>query len=144
YAERLASGELDTLEGEEGEALSGAFLGEQLRALVMRAWEEGELQRILALPWGIGAVVRQTAAGAARGPAGVFFATRTRAMAGAPDGYRYWRYVEFQSDGLAEADLPILRRIDPQGTTSGELEGVDLEQLWHRAVDDIVDRHNER
>src|SRR5206468_6999645 len=59
YAGRLEAGELEALESEDDEALSVAFLGEQLRALVMRAFEEGELQRILAMPWGIGAVVRQ-------------------------------------------------------------------------------------
>jgi hypothetical protein len=37
YAERLEAGKLDELEPEEDEALSGAFLGEQLRALVARA-----------------------------------------------------------------------------------------------------------
>jgi hypothetical protein len=50
YAERLASGEIDALEASEDDEVAGAFLGEELRALVMRAFEEGELQRILALP----------------------------------------------------------------------------------------------
>ena len=48
YARRLESGEIDALEAEDDEAVSGAFLGEQLRAIVMRAFEEGELQRIRA------------------------------------------------------------------------------------------------
>jgi hypothetical protein len=76
--------------------VAGAFLGEQLHAEMMRAFEEGELQRILALPWGIGAIIRQTAATVGRSRAGVFFATRTRAMPGAPDGYRYWRFLEHE------------------------------------------------
>ncbi|MEX2211239.1 MAG: helicase-related protein [Gaiellaceae bacterium] len=141
YAERLEAGELEALEAEDEEALSGAFLGEQLRALVMRAFEEGELQRILALPWGIGAVVRQTPAAAARGRAGVFFATRTRP----PDDYRYWRFVELGDDGeLLDSELPILRRIDPTGLPEAELGEVDLESAWLRAVEDIVRVHNER
>ena len=144
YAERLAAGELDELDDEEDGSLSGAFLGEQLRALVLRAFEEGELQRVRALPWGIGAVVRQTTATASRGPAGVFFATRTRRMAGAPDGYRYWRYVELGEGELVDADLPILRRIDPQGATPADLGDVDLEGAWARAAGDIVSTHNQR
>ncbi len=140
YAERLEAGELDVLEAEDDEALTGAFLGEQLRALVMRAFEEGELQRILELPWGIGAVVRQTPALAARGRAGVFFATRTK-----PDDYRYWRFVELGEEGeLLDSELPILRRIDPEGLPEAELEDVDLEAAWRRAVEDIVRVHNER
>jgi Helicase conserved C-terminal domain len=140
YAERLEAGDLDTIEAEDEEALSGAFLGEQLRAMVMRAFEEGELQRILELPWGIGAVVRQTLATAQRGSPGVFFATRTR-----PEGYRYWRFVEFGEAGeLVDSELPILRRIDPNGLPEAELEGVDLEAAWRRAIEDIVRMHNER
>jgi len=143
YAEHLAAGELDELEDDDDGALSGAFLGEQLRAFVLRAFEEGELQRVRALPWGIGAVVRQTSATAGRGGAGVFFATRTPRMDGAPDGYRYWRYVEFEGE-LVDGDLPILRRIDPQGTTVAELAEVDLEEAWRHAAADIVRVHNER
>jgi superfamily II DNA or RNA helicase len=148
YAERLAAGELQALEDEEDEALSGAFLGEQLRALVLRALEEGELQRVRALPWGIGAVIRQTPATARRGRPGIFFATRTRQMVGAESGYRYWRYVELEpeesSDGLVDSDLQMLRRIEPQGTVPADLAGVDLEYAWQRAVADIVARHNDR
>jgi superfamily II DNA or RNA helicase len=140
YAERLEAGELDALVEEEEEALSGAFLGEELRALVLRAFEEGELQRVRALPWGIGAVVRQTPEAAARGRAGVFFATRTK-----PDGYRYWRFVELGEEGeLVDSELPILRRIDPEGLPAESVEGVDLEAAWRRAVEDIVRVHNER
>lgn len=139
YAERLEAGDLEALEGEDEEALSGAFLGEQLRALVMRAFEEGELARLLALPWGIGAVVRQDAALAARGGPGVFFATRTRA------GDRYWRFVELGEDGeVLDSELPILRRIDPAGLPVAELGDLDLDGLWRRAVEDIVQVHNER
>lgn len=135
YAERLEAGELDALEVDNVEALSGAFLGEELRALVLRAFDEGELQRVRALPWGIGAVVR-----AREGKGGVFFAMRTR-----QDDYRYWRFVELGEDGdLLDSELPILRRIDPTGLAETELEGVDLEAAWGRAVEDVVRVHNER
>lgn len=139
YAERLEAGDLHALETEDEEALTGAFLGEELRALVLRAFEEGELQRIRALPWG-GAVVRQTPAAAARGRAGVFFATRTK-----PDDYRYWRFVEFGDEGgVLDSELPMLRRIDPTGLPEAGLGDVDLEGAWRRAVEDIVRVHNER
>jgi hypothetical protein len=106
----------------------------------MRAFEEGELQRILALPWGIGAVVRQTPATATRGRPGVFFATRTR-----PDGYRYWRFVELgDAADLIDSELPILRRIDPGGLPEGDLGKVEIEAAWRLAVADIVRVHNER
>jgi superfamily II DNA or RNA helicase len=137
YAERLAAGDLDLLE-EEGEAhLSGAFLGEELRARVRRAVEEGELTRLRRLPWGIGAVFRQATDGASGGPPGVFFATRTK------HGDRYWRYVELDGD-LTDSDLEMLRRIDPGGSSAGEFEGVDLEGAWQQAAEDIVAEHNRR
>jgi hypothetical protein len=140
YAEKLEAGDLDSVETEDEEALSGAFLGEHLRALVMRAFEEGELQRILGLPWGIGAVVRQTSTAAARGKAGVFFATRTK-----PENYRYWRFVAFGDEAeLLDTELPILQRIDPAGLPHAELGDVDLEGAWRRTVDDIIRVHNER
>jgi len=148
YAERLVEGD-PSLAAEDGdEALSGAFLGEELRARVFRAQREGELRRIAALPWGIGAVFRQTREGRSRGPAGVFFATRTRPMVSAQRGYRYWRYVELEplegADGLLDSDLEMLRRIDPEGSAQGELEGLDLEGAWRRAAEDIVEEHNRR
>ncbi len=146
FADRLAAGDPGLLD-EDGDAeLSGAFLGEELRARLVRARLEGELARIEALPWGIGAVLRQTPAGRARGRPGVFFATRTRPMPGAPDGYRYWRYVETgpEPDGVLDSDLELLRRIDPEGGVQAELEGIDLEAAWKRACEDIVAEHNRR
>src|SRR5205823_474294 len=72
-------------------------------------------------------------------------ATRTRPMPGAPDGYRYWRFVELAVAGdLLDSELPILRRIDPQGLPEAELGEIDVESAWRRAVDDIVRTHNER
>ena len=82
--------------------------------MIDRALAEGEVERVLRLPWGIGACFRQTATRTLAGPPGVFFATRTPPMAGAPDGYRYWRYVELRGEFVAN-DLEILRRIDPTG-----------------------------
>lgn len=117
--------------------MSGAFLGEELRARVQRVVEEGELTRVRALPWGIGSVFHQTARGASVGRPGVFFATRTKT------GDRYWRYVEF-GDDLIDSDLEMLRRIDPEGSRAGTLEQVDLEAAWRRASADIVAEHNRR
>ncbi len=137
YAERLAEGDLDLLE-DEGEArLSGAFLGEELRARVRRAVEEGELARLRALPWGIGAVFEQVQGGASAGAPGVFFATRTKS------GERYWRYVELEG-GLVDSDLEMLRRIDPTGSAARELADLDLEALWRQAAADIIAEHNRR
>jgi superfamily II DNA or RNA helicase len=137
YAERLAEGELDELE-EEGESpLSGAFLGEELRARVRRAIEEGELERLRSLPWGIGAAFRQAPGGASRGEPGVFFAVRTKS------GDRYWRYVEAGGHVIA-ADLEIIRRIDPRGSAGSAVEGIDLESAWRVASADIVAEHNRR
>ena len=142
YAERLAEGDEELLD--EPEDTSGAFIGEELRRMIDRALAEGEVERILRLPWGIGACFRQTSTGRSEGPPGVFFATRTPAMPDAPDGYRYWRYVELPGDALISTDLEILRRIDPQGGEPAELEGLDLEHAWQLAADDIVTAHNAR
>lgn len=137
YAERLAGGELDLIENEGESSLSGAFLGEELRARVRRAVEEGELARLRSLPWGIGAVFHQTAGGASAGAPGVFFATRTK------HGERYWRYVELDGQ-LLDSDLEMLRRIDPKGSRAAVLEGIDLEGAWQQAAASIVAEHNRR
>jgi hypothetical protein len=145
YAERLAEGDIDLLmEDGEGE-LSGAFLGEELRARLFRAQLEGELERLRALPWGIGAAFRQASGGRSRGAPGVFFAVRTKPMRGAPDGFRYWRYVESTEAGaIADSDLEMLRRIDPGGSRVASLEGVDVEAAWRLASESIVTEHNRR
>ena len=144
YAERLASGDDGLLD--EAESESGAFVGEQLRRIIDRAFREGEAQRILHLPWGIGACFRQRVAGRSLGPPGVFFAIRTPALTGDVDGRRYWRYVELPDGELESNDLEILRRIDPTG---GEpmpdgLGEIDLEAAWQRAAADVVESHNRR
>jgi hypothetical protein len=147
YAARLADGEIDLTEEEVGGGeLSGAFLGEELRARLARARDEGELERLRRLPWGIGAVVRAPA-NASTGAAGVFFAARTRKMAGAAEGHRYWRWVPWDDDketSLVSSDLEILRRIDPDRVTVVEPGEVDIERAWTRACADIVSEHNRR
>lgn len=141
YAERLADGDVGLLVEAEDE--SGAFVGEQLRRLVERALREGEVARVLGLPWGIGAAFTAPA-GDAR-PSGVFFATRTPPMPGEEAGHRYWRYVEMPDGELVSGDLEILRRIDPTGggVAPGEI-AVDLEAAWLVAAPDIVAAHNAR
>jgi len=142
YAERLVDGDKELLD--EAEETSGAFVGEELRRLIDRALAEGEVERVLRLPWGIGACFRQTTGGRSEGSPGVFFATRTPAMPDAPGGYRYWRYVEVPDNEIVASDLQILRRIDPHGGEPVPLEGVDLEAAWELASNDIVDAHNAR
>lgn len=139
YAARLAAGD-DTLLHEEDDA-SGAsgFAGEALRALLMRALHEGEVARLRALPWGIGAAFQQGPDVPSMGTPGVFFACRTTG------GQRYWRYAETDGDLLTE-DAVMLRRINP-GTASGsELPAGDpiLESTWHQAAESIVAEHNRR
>ncbi len=142
YAEKLAGGDVELL-ADEDDGLSGAFLGELLRAELLRAQLEGELARIESLPWGIGAAFRQTSGGRSRGSPGVFFATRTRALETAPSGYRYWRFVETGGDVL-DSDLEMLRRIDPKGGEPADVDDVDLENAWAVASASIVEEHNRR
>jgi hypothetical protein len=142
YAEKLAGADVELL-AEEEDGLSGAFLGELLRAKLLRAQLEGELARVEGLPWGVGAAFRQTTAGRSQGAPGVFFATRTRPMDGAPRGYRYWRFVE-DSGEVLESDLEMLRRIDPEGGEPADVEGIDLEAAWALAAASIVEEHNAR
>jgi len=144
YADRLAAGDEDLLD--ESETESGAFIGEQLRRLIDRAVREGEAQRVLGLPWGVGACFRQTSAGRSTGPPGVFLAIRTPPSPDEPDGRRYWRYIELASGGLETTDLEILRRIDPAGAepVPGGLTDVDLEAAWQQAATDVVEEHNRR
>jgi len=148
YAERLAGGDIDP-SGEEGDVdgeLSGAFLGERLRAELQRSAAEGEFERIASLPWGVGSVIRPPAG--PRGPrrAGIFFATRTRGMPGADDGHRYWRFVPSDGGDLVVSDLEMLRLIDPAGAEEIDeaASRVELEPAWARACAHIVDEHNLR
>ena len=148
FAARLQAGDESLLD--EAEVESGAFVGEELRRMIDRAAAEGEIARVLALPWGIGACFRQAPEGGSQGPPGIFFATRTKPMADAEDGFRYWRHVPFAAgeDGMRvplALDLEILRVIDPTGGTPVDsLEGTDLEAAWRIAAESIVAAHNER
>lgn len=144
YAERLAQGDAELLDQAEQE--SGAFVGEHLRRLLERAFEEGEIERVQRLPWGVGACFRQRAGARSAGPPGIFLAMRTRSTPAEPEGRRYWRYVERDGERLESSDLEILRRIDPQGAEplhdgSGE---IDLERAWMLASEDVVAAHNAR
>ncbi len=144
YAQRLADGDEELLD--EGEAESGAFVGEHLRRLIDRALAEGELERVERLPWGVGACFRQAPGGRSSGPPGVFFAMRTPPMPGEEEGRRYWRYVEGNGERIEAGDLEILRRIDPTGgQASGDgMAEVDLERAWGVASEDVVTHHNAR
>jgi len=142
FADRLAAGDPEL--AREAEEDSGAFVGEELRRLIDRAIEEGEVERVRRLPWGVGACFRQTSGGRSKGPPGVFFATRTRPMADTEDGYRYWRYVEAEGGELVDGDLEILRRIDPAGGEPVEPVEIDLDAAWEGAAAGIVAEHNQR
>lgn len=124
--------------GDRDEA-SGAFAGEQLRALLLRAVAEGELERLRRLPWGIGAAFRQGPGIPSAGAPGCFFACRTRG------GQRYWRYVEVDG-AVLDTDSEILRRIDPGSAPAlaAPVPGLDLEAAWTKAVTTIVEEHNRR
>jgi superfamily II DNA/RNA helicase len=142
YAERLGAADESLLVEEEDE-LSGAFLGELLRAFVDRATAEGERQRVERLPWGIGAAFRRNPESRSKGAPGIFFATRTTPMAGAEDGYRYWRYVEATGE-VIDSELEMLRRIDPGGSEEADAAELDLEAAWQLAASSIVEDHNAR
>jgi superfamily II DNA or RNA helicase len=138
YASRLEAGD-ESLLDEEDEA-AGAFAGESLRALLLRAASEGELGRIAGLPWGIGAAFRQGPNVPSRGRPGVFFACRTTG------GQRYWRYVEMADGDVLDGEAEMLRRINPGSAPSEDLTAsrFDLEAAWRRAVPTIVEEHNRR
>jgi superfamily II DNA or RNA helicase len=136
YASRLEAGD-ESLLDEEDEAV-GAFAGEALRALLLRAAAEGELGRVASLPWGIGAAFRQGPGVPSRGNPGVFFACRTTG------GQRYWRYLESDTDVVVAQEAEILRRINPGAALGEDLVALsfDLEAAWRRVAPTIVDEHN--
>jgi superfamily II DNA or RNA helicase len=136
-ADRLEEGDTSLLSEEDDSA--GAFAGEELRALLLRAYTEGELARLRALPWGIGAAFRQGPGVPSRGPAGTFFACRTTAASG---GQRYWRLVTADGEVLEE-ELLMLRAINP-GAAAQHGPPLDMEAAWRAAVADIISEHNRR
>ena len=136
-AERLEDGDTSLL-SEEDDA-GGAFAGEELRALLLRAFTEGELGRLRALPWGVGAAFRQGPGVPSRGPAGTFFACRTSAASG---NQRYWRLVTTDGEVIGE-ELLMLRTINP-GAAAQQTTPADMEDAWRTAVADIISEHNRR
>lgn len=139
YAARLEAGDESLLDDEASDEHAGTFSGEELRATLLRAMSEGELDRLRSLPWGIGAAFRQGANGPSVGSPGIFFACRTRS------GERYWRYV--QTDGtVIDTESEMLRRINPGAAPSVEAPSppIDLEEGWQLAVVTIVAEHNRR
>jgi hypothetical protein len=139
YAARLEAGDETLLDDEQDDGHGGAFSGEELRAALLRAISEGEVDRLRTLPWGIGAAFRQGPGIPSVGGPGIFFACRTRS------GERYWRFIE--PDGsVIDTESEMLRRINPGPAPGVELPvpGVDLEAAWHAAVLGIVAEHNRR
>ncbi len=135
FSDRLVEGDADLLaEGEGGEI--GSFAGEAYRHRLRRARDEGRLEELRGLPWGIGAAFRAATQPADVNLPGVFFACRTRA------DRRYWRFVD--ADGrVLTTDLRMLQLADPHGAI-GEPEPttIDLDAVWQVAVNDICTEHN--
>ncbi len=129
-ADRISKGDPTLLDDGERSG-SSTFVAEEYRALLRTARDEGEIDRIKRLPWGIGATVAKPGV-----TGGVFFAARAKS------GERYWRFV--CDDGiLVDDDLEILRRIDPD--TGAQVDKTrDLEMMWRSAADDICREYNER
>ena len=136
FVDRLADGDATLLdEGEVGGETGSAFAGELFRSHLLRAAEEGEVDRLQGLPWGIGAAFVQRSTALAE-PA-VFFACRTRG------DERYWRMVSQSGNILHRDDLPMLRLIDPRDQSGCPIpDGLDLERLFEVAADDICAAHN--
>lgn len=139
YAARLAAGDETLLDDDQTDVHGGTFSGEELRAALLRAFSEGEVDRLRALPWGIGAAFRQGPGVPSIGETGTFFACRTRS------GERYWRFV--QSDGtVIDTESEMLRSVNPGSAPGVELPtpDIDLEAAWEAAVASIVEEHNRR
>ena len=146
YSQRLVDGDAELLD--EGEVESGAFVGEQLRRLLERAFQEGE----------------------ARARADAFLGVSARAFARPPRGARTARRASssrcarplcWASRGAALLALRRARRGTGGGRRSrdpaadrpwgGEPVGegledldLDLECAWQVASADVVAQHNER
>ena len=145
YTQRLADGDPELLNDADPTQGFAAFNGEMLRAELRRALEEGEVNRIRNLPWGVGAAFRQGPEAPSTGPAGYFFACRINDDEGEP----YWRYVSKGPAGIAISTEPatILRRINPgNAPKANDAEIVlelDLEEAWQKAASSIVEEHNQ-
>ena len=136
FVGRLAGGDPTLMDEQENSGAAGsAFAGELFRSYLRRAVEEGEVNRLRDLPWGIGAAFAQKTPLLAE-PA-VFFACRTRR------DERYWRMVSQSGEILHRDDLPMLRLIDPQGQPGSPFpNALDLERLFAVAATDICQAHN--
>lgn len=135
FTERLRSNDASLLDEDRG-AGGAAFAGEHYRAIYRRALNEGEVDRLKRMPWGIGAGIARSDSRLDE-PA-VFFACRTR------EDRRYWRVVSASGEILLRDDLPMLQLIDPDGQQSVTIpQDLDLEGLFAVAAADICERHNE-
>ena len=136
FAERLANGDISLLDEQDSLGEGGsAFAGEIFRSYLRRAVEEGEVQRLLDLPWGIGAAFAQQTP--SLGEPAVFFACRTK------NDERYWRLVSQSERVLSRDDLPMLRLIDPKGAPGCPIpDWLDLQRLFTVAAADICEAHN--
>ena len=136
FVGRLASGDPSLLDEQENSGAAGsAFAGELFRSYLRRAVEEGEVNRLRNLPWGIGAAFVPRSPSLAE--PSVFFACRTR------QDERHWRMVSHSGEILYRDDLPLLRLIDPQGQPGCSFqEGLDLEALFEVVAADICQTHN--
>ena len=135
FTDRLASGDASLLD-ESQSGTNAEFSGELFRQDLRRARDEGELEYIRTLPWGIGA--KFTRDGFHDRLPAVFFACRTR------DGHRYWRVVTKSGQVAKELDdLEMLQLIEP-GDSSGEelTSDWDLNLAFGLAAADIVKEHN--
>ena len=134
YARRVVEGDETLLDEDDEPGGTHGFSGEALRAELRRELEEGRGDELRNLPWGIGAAFRQGPDSPSSGPSGVFFACRAK-------GERYWRYVD--AEGVIREPATILRRIDPGYAPGVDDPPIDLEAAWAKAVESIVEEHNE-
>ena len=135
FTDRLAKGDVGLLDESEG-GTNAALSGEYFRADLRRAFNEGEIEYIKNLPWGIGSAFRQTER-FEHLPA-VFFACRTKA------GERYWRMVTKAGEVASDLEeLEMLLRISPGDSPAIEIgDEWDLNELFRIAAEDIVEEHN--
>ena len=135
FAERLRSNDASLLDEDRGSE-GAAFAGEHYRAIYRRAVQEGEVERLKRMPWGIGAAI--TRSDSRLDEPAVFFACRTR------QDRRYWRAVSASGEILLRDDLPMLQLIDPDRQQSVTIpQDLDLEGLFAIVAEDICERHNE-
>ena len=136
FANRLAEGDETLIDDGEG-AESGSSAGEEYRLRLLRAQREGAISRLEQMPWGVGAVFARHAGTTDGDLPAVVFAARDRR------GKRHWRAVTASSEVLRQ-DLLLLRTGDPADVPGTEFpDGLDLDELWKHAVEDICRAHNE-